>query len=106
MADKKKIVKVMEFVKIGFKVLQDIILEVLSLNTATFIIKSRKITSRSHHFFTFFIKTENLLNKHVGLANNISLWTPQKRTKAAEMGKSSFEQFISFILNWSHSDHT
>ena len=41
-ADKNKIVKVMEFVKIGFKVLQDIILEVLSLNTATFIIKSRK----------------------------------------------------------------
>ena len=42
MADKNKIVKVMEFVKIGFKVLQDIILEVLSLDTAPFKIKSKR----------------------------------------------------------------
>ena len=41
-ADKNKIVKVMKCVKIGFKVLQDIIFEVLSLNTATSIIKSKK----------------------------------------------------------------
>ena len=33
MADKNRIEKVMKFVKIGFKVLQDIILQVLSLDT-------------------------------------------------------------------------
>ena len=105
MADKGKIGKVIKVVKTGFRLLPDNRLEILSPNMAHFIIKIIKNHLKKLPLFPFFFETENLLNKNVGPAKINSLWRPQKQTKAAEIGKSSFGYFISLILYWSQLDH-
>ena len=80
----------MKFVKTGLRPLLNIRLEIFSLDMAHFIIKAIQNYQKKQPLFSIFFKTEYLLDRNYGLAKIINLLRPQKQTKAAEMGKSSF----------------